>query len=114
VEGEPHNITAKAVADAAKAGDDLALEIISQAATYLGIGMANLVNIFNPEMIVIGGGMAELGEMIIGPGRRMVAERAFSISSRVVRIVTAQLGNEAGIYGAAAYALDKGGQGEGT
>jgi glucokinase len=99
-------ITAEIVGRAARNGDKLSRDVIARAAFYLGIGMVNVVNIFNPEMIVIGGGMSELGEMIIGPGRRMVAERAFSISSRVVRIVTAQLGNEAGVYGAAAYALN--------
>jgi glucokinase len=114
VVGKIESITAEMVGKAARNGDKLSQDVVARAAFYLGISIVNMANIFNPEMIVIGGGMAELGEMIIGPGRRLVAERAFSISSRVVRIVTAQLGNEAGIYGAAAYALDKGGQGEGT
>jgi len=104
--GDLNNITTEAIGQAARNGDKLAREVIGRAAYYLGIGLVNTVNIFNPEMIIIGGGMAELGEMIIGPGRKMVAERAFSISARAVRIVTAQLGNEAGIYGAAAFALD--------
>jgi len=106
VSGKIESITAEMVGRAARNGDKLSRDVVARAAFYLGIGMVNVVNIFNPEMIVIGGGMAELGDMIIEPGRRMVAERAFSISSRVVRIVTAQLGNEAGVYGAAAYALD--------
>jgi glucokinase len=106
VGGKIESITAETVGKAARNGDKLSRDVIARAAFYLGIGIVNMVNIFNPEMIVVGGGMAELGEMIIEPGRRMVAERAFSISSRVVRIVTAQLGNEAGVYGAAAYALD--------
>ena len=104
--GKLEDITAEAVGRAARNGDRLARDVIARAAYYLGIGMVNIVNIFNPEMIVIGGGMAELGDMLIEPGRRMVAERAFSISARLVRIVTAQLGNEAGVYGAAAFALD--------
>ncbi len=100
-------ITAEMVGKAAREGDPLALGVLSQASYYLGIGMINLVNIFNPEMIVLGGGMAELGDLFIGPGRKMVAERAFPVSSRSVRIVTAQLGNEAGVYGAAAFAIDR-------
>jgi glucokinase len=104
--GELNKITAEAIGKAARNGDKLAQDVIEQAAYYLGIGMVNVVNIFNPELVIIGGGMAELGEMIIGSGRKMVAERAFSISARAARIVTAQLGNEAGIYGAAAFALD--------
>jgi glucokinase len=99
VGGEIENITAEQVGAAARNGDPLALDVLAQAAYYLGIGMVNAVNIFNPEIIVCGGGM-------IGPGRRMVAERAFSVSSRSVRIVTAQLGNEAGVYGAAVFARE--------
>jgi glucokinase len=106
VGGKIENITAEIIGKASRNGDKLSRDVIARAAFYLGIGMVNMVNIFNPEMIVIGGGMAELGEMIIEPGRRMVAERAFSISSRAVRIVTAQLGNEAGVYGVAAYVLE--------
>jgi glucokinase len=101
---EIDNVTAEQVGEAARRGDPLALEVINQTAYYLGVGMINAVNIFNPKILVIGGGMAELGELLIDPGRRLVAERAFSISSRSVRIVAAQLGNEAGVYGAAAYA----------
>lgn len=107
VDGKLENITAEMVGAAARNGDALAREIIARAAYYLGVGLVNIVNIFNPEMIVLGGGMAGMGDLLIGPGRRLVDERAFSISSRAVRIVTAQLGNEAGVYGAAAFVRDK-------
>ena len=107
VKGEIETVTAEQVGDAAQDGDALALEIISRAAYYLGVGMINMVNIFNPEMIVLGGGMAELDELFIEPGRRMVNERAFSISAQSVRIVTAELGNDAGVYGAAAFIHDQ-------
>jgi glucokinase len=106
VGGKLEDINAEVIGRVARNGDLLARDVIARAAYYLGIGMVNIVNIFNPEMIVIGGGMAELGDMLIEPGRRMVAERAFSISARLVRIVIAQLGNEAGVYGAAAFTLD--------
>jgi len=102
--GNIEDVSAEQVGEAARRGDTLALEVIARASYYLGVGMVNAVNIFNPEMVVIGGGMAELGELLIAPGRRLVAERAFSISSRSVRIAAAQLGNEAGVHGAAAYA----------
>jgi glucokinase len=101
------DVTAEQVGQAARRGDPLALAVIDRTAGYLGVGMVNAVNIFNPEVLVIGGGMVELGEMLIAPGRRLVAERAFSISSRAVRIVAARLGNEAGVYGAAAYAREQ-------
>ena len=101
------NITAEKVVNAAKEGDALAKEVIARAGHYLGVGLVNTVNIFNPEMIVIGGGMAEIGEMLLGPARELVNKRAFGISARAVEIVTAKLGNEAGVYGAAVYARDK-------
>jgi glucokinase len=95
------------VGAAAQKDDKLAREVIERAAFYLGAGMVNIANIFNPQMIVIGGGLAGLGDMLIAPGRKMVAERAFSINSRNVTIVKAKLGNEAGVFGAAAFAFDK-------
>jgi len=107
-EGKIESITAETVGTAARNGDSLALDVLSRAANYLGVGMVNLVNIFNPEMIVLGGGMAKLGSLFIDPAKRVVAERAFPISAQAVRIVTAQLGNEAGVYGAAAFALEQG------
>jgi glucokinase len=114
--GKIEKISAEMVGTAARRGDTLAGEVIARAAHYLGVGMVNIVNIFNPEMIVLGGGMAEMGDLLIEPARRVIMERAFSISSRAVRIVVAQLGNEAGVYGAAAFALEKikGGRDEGT
>ncbi len=104
VEGKVENITAEAVGVAAKNGDSLALEVISQSATYLGVGMVNLVNIFNPEMIIIGGGMAQMGDLLLDTARQVVKERAFPLSAQAVRIVTAQLGDNAGVVGAAVFA----------
>ncbi len=106
-DGKLENITAEMVGEAARKSDKLAGEVIEQAAYFLGVGMVNIVNIFNPEMIIIGGGMAAMGEMLIEPGRKIVKERAFPIASRAVSIISARLGNEAGVYGAAAFALEK-------
>ncbi len=100
-EGESHNITSQTVSAAARRGDALALGIITMAATYLGIGMVNLINIFNPEMIVVGGGVAQIGDMLLEPARKVVAERAFQLSARAVRIVPSQLGENAGVVGGA-------------
>ncbi|MBA7660743.1 Glucokinase [subsurface metagenome] len=104
VDGKAGNITAEAVGVAAQNGDSLALEVISKAATYLGVAMVNLVNIFNPEMIIIGGGMAQMGDLLLDTARQVVKERAFPLSSQAVRIVTAQLGDNAGVLGAAVFA----------
>jgi glucokinase len=107
VDGNLDNITAEIVATAARKSDKLAWEVIEQASYYLGVGMVNIVNIFNPEMIIIGGGMAEMGEMLINQGIQMVKTRAFRVASQAVSINLARLGNEAGIYGAAAFVLNE-------
>jgi glucokinase len=104
VEGKIENITAEKVEAAARGGDSLASEVISQAATYLGVGMVNLVNIFNPEMIIVGGGVAQMGDLLLDPARQVVKERAFQLSAQVVRVVPAQLGSDAGVLGAAVFA----------
>ncbi|MFC1860094.1 ROK family protein [Chloroflexota bacterium] len=118
VEGKIENITAEKVSMAAKDGDVLASEIIMTAATYLGVGIANLVNIFNPEMIIIGGGVAKMGDLLLNPARRVIKERAFQLPAQTVQIVTAQLGNDAGLVGAAVFAFQQevglGGQNEGS
>ncbi len=103
-EGKIENITAEEVSLAAQGGDSLALEVISKAATYLGIGMVNLVNIFNPEMIIVGGGMSKMGNLLLNPARQVVRERAFSLSAQAVCVVPAQLGDDAGVLGAAVFA----------
>jgi glucokinase len=105
VGGKLEDITAEKVETAARGGDPLALEVISQAATYLGVGMVNLVNIFNPEMIIVGGGVAKMGELLLEPARQVVRERAFRLAAGAVHIVQAQLGDDGGVLGAAAFAL---------
>jgi len=105
VKGKVEDITAEEVGVAARSGDPLARDIIDRAAFYLGVGLVSLVNIFNPEMIVLGGGMAKMGSPLLEPARKLVKERAFTMLAQAVRIVTAKLGNEAGIYGAAAFAF---------
>ena len=104
VDGKIESITAEKVGVAAQGGDSLALEVITKAATYLGVGMVNLVNIFNPEMIIVGGGMAQMGDLLLNTARQVVWERAFQLSAQAVRIVPAQLGDNAGVFGAAIFA----------
>ena len=107
VGGKLEGITAEKVGEAARNGDSLARDVLARTAHYLGVGMVNLVNIFNPEMIILGGGMARLGDLLIGPARRVVAEKAFKISSQAAHIVAAQLGDKAGVYGAAVFAFEQ-------
>ncbi len=105
VAGRIEEVTAEEIGVAARKGDHLALDIITKTATYLGVGLVNLVNIFNPQMIIIGGGVGKLGELLLGPARRIVQERAFRVSAKAVRIVPAELGDAAGVLGAAAFAF---------
>jgi glucokinase len=98
------NITAKDVGQAAKEGDTLALAVISRAAYYLGVGLANLVNFLNPEIIIVGGGLSKLGELLLEPAREVMHERAFRLPAQAVRIVPSQLGDDAGVLGAAIFA----------
>ncbi|MBA7696053.1 Glucokinase [subsurface metagenome] len=107
VEGQIESITAEKVSIAAQGGDSLASEVILEAATYLGVGLVNLVNIFNPEMIIIGGGMAKIGDLLLNPARQVVRERAFQLSAQAVQIVPAQLSDDAGVLGAAAFAFQQ-------
>ena len=107
VSGETDAISAREIGAAASQGDALAGSVIKQAATYLGIGMVNLVNIFNPEMIVVGGGVSNLGEMLLSPARELVKQRAFPISAGAVQIIRAQLGEDSGVIGAAVKAKQK-------
>lgn len=100
VEGDEARITAATVARAAELGDSKAQGIIEEAARYLGIGLANLANILNPRRIVIGGGVAGMGERLLGPVREVVQARAMPVN-RDVEIVAAQLGELAGALGAA-------------
>ena len=107
VGGAPEKINAEAVHMAAQAGDKLANELITRAAYYLGVGLANVVNIFNPEVIVIGGGLANMGDRLLGPALAEAARRALPPSYRLVRFARAGLGSDSGVIGAAAFALEK-------
>jgi glucokinase len=102
VNGELDTITAQVVYDAAHDGDEYALEVIEDTARFLGTGVANLINIFNPEIAVICGGVTAAGERLFGPLRKEVALRAFKPAVDVCRIVPGDLPGTAGVYGAVA------------
>jgi predicted NBD/HSP70 family sugar kinase len=80
------------VAQAAQQGDHLAQQIITEAGLYLGIAIASLVNIFNPGMIVIGGGLSQIGDLLLEPIRKTVMERSLHSAAKEVRITSAVLG----------------------
>ena len=104
VRGKIEDITAEKIAVVARGGDLLASGVIHRAGVYLGIGMVNLANIVNPDMIVVGGGVAMAGDLLLEPARQVVKAKAFPVAAQTARIVAAQLGNEAGVHGAAIFA----------
>lgn len=106
VNGDISKIDAKVVDLAAKQGDELAKELISRLGYYLGVGLVNLVNIFNPELILIGGGVAKTGDLLLQPAIKVVKERAFSTPANAVKIKPALLGDDSGILGAVAFVLE--------
>ena len=93
--------TAEEVYRAAKQGDGLASEVFHRVGAYLGIGLANLINILNPETIVIGGGVANGWELFEKDMRQQVDEHAFPLPAAQVKIVPAECGDDAGLLGAA-------------
>ncbi len=102
VGGRHEDITAQTVYDAASAGDAIANEIVKDTARYLGAGVANLLNIFNPDIVVIAGGVTAAGDALFVPLRAEVRRRAFSPAVRAVRIVPGALPGTAGVVGAVA------------
>jgi glucokinase len=101
------NLTSEKIFRAATEGDQLALEVFRRAGTYLGIAMANLVNIFNPEMIVVGGGVSAAWDLFAQHARAEVMKRAFPVPARRCQIVRAECGDDAGLLGAAWLAFDR-------
>jgi glucokinase len=87
-------------------GDSRAIEILDGIGRHLGAGIGSLVNIFNPELVVIGGGFAAAGDFILDPAREVVAREGLAGAGERVRIVRAELGTSAGLIGAALVAFD--------
>jgi glucokinase len=92
---------ARRLVERAKANDRGAIDDLAELGHRLGAGIASLVNIFNPELVIIGGGFADAGELILAPARETLAVEALPPGRDLVRIVPAELGPEAGMVGAA-------------
>jgi glucokinase len=103
--------SAREVAEAAEAGDGLAREALGRAGRYLGWAVAGLLNLLNPEVVVVGGGVAQAGRWLWDPLRQAAREASFDRPWQVARIVPAALGDRAGILGAAYVARQEGGDG---
>jgi glucokinase len=99
-------ITAEAVFHAAQGGDALSREVWDEAMENMGVGVANVVSILNPSLVIIGGGVTRAGDALFEPVRAIVRKRVMKPIGELVRIVPAANGDLFGLYGAAAVALD--------
>jgi len=119
-EAEPKSAFARAAAEGseldgalctelAHEGDPLAIGLLTEMGRTLGVAIANLVNLLNPEIVVVGGGTMAAGELLLGPARETVAERALAPSRDQVQIVPTHFGDAAGMIGAAFLAHDRAG-----
>ena len=98
-------ITSYEVFVEAKNGDAVAKEIVDKAMNYLGIGVANAISIFDPEMVIIGGGVSKVGDILFDTVKSVVKTRCFKAMSESCEIVPAGLGTDAGVMGAVALAI---------
>lgn len=99
------NLTSQEIYQAGKEGDELALEVFRRMGVYLGIGLASLINLLNPEIIVIGGGVSNGWDLFEAHMHQQVMKRAFPIPAQRVKIVRAECGDDAGLLGAARLAF---------
>jgi glucokinase len=104
---EGRTLAGPLVTELAHDGDQAAIEAIELIGFGLGIVICNLINIFNPQVVVIGGGVIAAGELLLRPARTVVAERVLPFLAGDMRIVPARFGVEAGMVGAAALAFDQ-------
>ena len=100
-------ITGELVTQVALEGDEVARMVLGQIGRKLGVGLANIVNIFNPEVIVVGGGAMAAGDLLLDPAREELRQRALPPGRDLVRVVAARFGAESGMLGAAVLAFDE-------
>ncbi len=98
-------ITIRKIEDAALAGDPLALKVIGEAAEHLGTAIAGLLNVMNPSMVVLGGDLSRLGELILAPLRRTIRNRTLVTSVAAAEILVSELGHKSVAVGAATMVL---------
>jgi len=107
VKGRVERVTAQTVVESARAGDALARHILEGAVIYLAMGIANIVSILNPDVIVLGGGLFQASDLLLEPVKREFRKWAQPLAARRVRIEPAALGEDSGLYGAAKLAWDR-------
>jgi glucokinase len=110
VKGDLNRMTPEIIVQGAEAGDAIAREVLDQAGTWLGIGIANAITALCPDAVVIGGGVAAAGEWLLRPVREVVRRRCLVSPVDRIRIVLAELAGEAGVIGAAVWAATQVGE----
>ena len=100
IEGKLDTLEAKDIFDAAKEGDKFSLDLVDYEAEYLAMGIGNILNIINPEKVVLGGGVAMAGDILMNPMKEKLKKYALPVTLKGIEIVQGMLGNEAGIKGA--------------
>ena len=107
IDGDLMKLEAKDIFDAAREGDAFSLDLVDYEAEYLALGIANILNIINPEVVVLGGGVALAGDILLNPMREKMVKYALPVTLEELQIVQGVLGNEAGIKGAAALVMNE-------
>ena len=108
IEGRLSRLSPYEMSMAATEGDDAIREVIVEAATYLGIGAANLVTALHPNLIVLGGGVAKIGDLLFDTVRETIRKRVGMFPTDAIRVEPSELGNQAGVWGGIALARDPG------
>lgn len=104
IQGDYEQVTPKVLYDAAEAGDDVAIEVLTEVGEFLGAGIGSLINIFAPDVFAVGGQISKAGDYLLGPARRTAINVAIPSLWEDCQIVAAQQTDDAGILGAAALA----------
>lgn len=105
--GDLRYITPAMIAEAAEEGDPISIETMEETGYYIGLGVANAINILNPDKVVIGGGIAQAGKLIFDPIMRTVRVNALAAPLEAVEILPAELGDDAGVLGGAAMVIQR-------
>jgi glucokinase len=103
---EGRAVTGALVTEAARAGDSVAAGVVIHAGRRLGAGITGLINAFDPDVVIVGGGVMAAGDLLLEPARAVAAERVLRVGRERARIVPASLGEDAGMIGAATLALE--------
>lgn len=107
VSNNNEQIEAFMISEAYDQGDLLAKEVLNETGTLLGFGLANIINLLNPEIVIVGGGMSAAGDRLLNPVRDAVNKHTLKLSGQACRVIQGNLGSRAGMIGAAVYSYEK-------